>query len=506
MGAGRAPRLCSRAILSDAISIGGTDRRTLLFCVAIAARETMKRPPTRAPLLLATSALLACKNPTASPAPSTTPAIAPADVPSLAPPPVAPPADTGVAAGPITPIAAPIGEELVRRLRLSVRVSSSAGASTSADKMTDGDLATAWNSRSGDLVGAWFEVTVPDGVTVSSFAMTAGFTRMNGRNDLFVMNHRVERVRVDKDGEELGEFALDPEARTLQTFPLRYGAGTYRFTITAARAGTRASWRELCVSEFTLYGTAPEGMVIPSDPDAGERDDSSDAGASDTDTSVSDAGASNASNDGSVAAPEAPPALQPSAPETLTAEAAVEDVAAFCTAMQRRNFRRAACNTASAELGRAACFCGQMPGPNAPPTFTTTNRQASLQRPASPFLGAYFMARAPNPNDAVQCDLLVRTPAGLFPFVGIAECGPGASTGGERPSLHVRRMRAIGETPGPAELTIEWSEAHDRRTSRRWTCTGSWTARCTVDSGNVPTCTKVLSAAETCRESDATGS
>lgn len=380
-----------------------------------------------------------------------------------------------------SPIAAPVGEDLVRRLALTVRASSTTGGSTTADKMLDNDLTTAWNSRTGDLVGAWFETTVPAGVTVQSFAMTAGFTHRSGANDLFAGNHRTERVRVSLNGVAVGEFALDPESRALQTFALSGGAGTYRFTIVAERAGTRASWRELCVSEFVLYGAAPAGMG-PTD------------GAADTDASAEgDGGESNAGED------EQAQPLQPSAPEALEAGPMVADVGAFCTAMQRRNFRRAACNAASADAGRSVCFCGQQPGPSAPETFTTVNRQASLQRPASPLLGAYFMARTPNPTDEVDCDLLVRTPAGLFPFTGVTTCGPGAETGGAYPAVSVRRMRATGGDAGPAELTVEWRETRARPTAtRNWACTGNWTARCTVDANNVPSCTKVLNEEETC--------
>lgn len=441
----------------------------------------------------ALTAIVACKSPTPSnPTPTPTPT----------PTPATPGADAGVApaaavidaapSGPSAsaPIGAPIGEDLIRRLRLTARASSITGASTGADKMLDNDLGTAWNSRSGDLVGAWFEVSVPAGVTVSSFALTAGFTRQNGRNDLFAMNHRVERVRVSRDGVDLGEFALDAESRALQTFALAGNGGVYRFTISAERAGSRAAWRELCVSEFVLYGSAPEGMAPLGDPDGGE------AGAIDTDASA----AADESDAGETpVADEQPTPLQPGAPEALTAEPMVADVGAFCTAMQRRNFRRAACNAATADAGRAACFCGQQPGPTSPPTFTTRNRQASLQRPAAPFTGAYFMARTPNPNDTVQCDLLVRTPAGLFPFANVAECAPSVTAGGDYPAVSVRRMRATGGDAGPAELTVEWTETQARPTAtRNWACTGEWIARCTIDASNVPTCTKVLTAAETC--------
>jgi hypothetical protein len=145
-----------------------------------------------------------------------------------------------------------------------------------------------------------------------------------------------------------------------------------------------------------------------------------------------------------------------------------------------------------------------MPGPNAPAQFTTRNRQASLQRPAAPFLGAYFMVCAANPMDVVRCDLLVRTAAGLFPFVEVADCAPGGGSG-SYPSLEVRRMRATGGDAGTASLEVEWRETHARPTAtRNWACEGAWVARCTVDAAGVPSCTKEQQGDETCTEVTAT--
>ena len=458
-------------------------------------------------LCLALFTLGGCKKPA-----PTTPTLTPTPTPVVAPSvavdagiadsaaTVSPSVATGPAASP--PIGAPLGEDLVRRLGLTVRASSTTGGATTADKMLDNNLQTAWNSRTGDLVGAWFEVDVPPGVTVASFAMTAGFTSQSGRNDLFASNHRVERVSVSRDGAALGEFALDPESRAMQVFGLSGDAGTYRFTITAERAGTRPSWRELCVSEFVLYGSAPEGMAGP---DAADTD----ASAPNTDGGEDGAAAAATVSDASAAqAPEneQPEPLTPSAPAALTAEATVQSVEQFCTAMQRRRFQRARCAQAATERGQPACFCGQMPGPNAPEQFTARNRQASLQRPATPFLGAYFMARAANPTDVVRCDLLVRTPTGLFPFVEVADCAPGGG-GGSYPSLEVRRMRATGGDAGAASLEVEWRETHARPTAtRNWACVGSWLARCTVDAAGTPSCTKEQQGDETCTEETSDGS
>ncbi len=125
-------------------------------------------------------------------------------------------------------------------------------------RMVDGELPTAWNSRSGDLVGAWFEVRIPEGATVSGLEMTAGFVKEGSRTDLFTGNHRVTRVRVSRDGTSLGEFALDPALRTLQPIAASGPAGVYRVEVLETLAGSRDDWREICISEVRVMGHAPD--------------------------------------------------------------------------------------------------------------------------------------------------------------------------------------------------------------------------------------------------------
>ncbi len=129
-----------------------------------------------------------------------------------------------------------------------------------AMRLIDGDLATAWNSRTGDLVGAWIEARVPAEATVVAIALTPGFTVVRGDSDLFLGNHRVARVRVLRDGVELGTYALDVESRTPVRVPAGGPGGVYRIEVVEVVPGTRPTWRETCISELQIVGVAP-GMT-----------------------------------------------------------------------------------------------------------------------------------------------------------------------------------------------------------------------------------------------------
>jgi hypothetical protein len=130
----------------------------------------------------------------------------------------------------------------------------------------DGDLATAWNSRSGELAGAWIDVRVPAGATGTSIAITAGFVRVGENGDLFTGNHRVARVKVSRDGQEVLVHALDTNSRELQTVPVTGPGGVYRIEVAEVLAGSRDDWQETCISELRVMGHAPgarEGGGFP---------------------------------------------------------------------------------------------------------------------------------------------------------------------------------------------------------------------------------------------------
>lgn len=123
--------------------------------------------------------------------------------------------------------------------------------------LVDGDLETAWNSKTGDLVGAYIEVRVPAEAEVVALAMTPGFTKGSGDHDLFLGNHRVSRVRVSRDGTPLGELPLDVASRTPVRLPVGGPGGVYRIEVLEVVPGTRPTWRETCISELQVLGRAP---------------------------------------------------------------------------------------------------------------------------------------------------------------------------------------------------------------------------------------------------------
>ncbi|MBX3273035.1 MAG: hypothetical protein KF729_22420 [Sandaracinaceae bacterium] len=148
--------------------------------------------------------------------------------------------------------------DLLRAVPADVAVSSAyRDQASQASSLVDGDLATAWNSRTGELAGAWIEVRLPADASVESLALTAGFTRDRDGNDLFAANHRVTRVRVSRDGAELGVFPLDPASRELQTIAVTGAGGVYRVEVLETTPGTRADFQETCVSELRVMGRAP---------------------------------------------------------------------------------------------------------------------------------------------------------------------------------------------------------------------------------------------------------
>lgn len=125
------------------------------------------------------------------------------------------------------------------------------------DRLFDGDLETAWNSRTGDLVGAWIEVRLPADAVVTGIAMTPGFTHTTEARDLFTSNHRIARVRVLRDGTEVGSYPLDTSAPALVTIPVSGPGGVYRIEVAEVLVGSRTDWRETCISELRILGRAP---------------------------------------------------------------------------------------------------------------------------------------------------------------------------------------------------------------------------------------------------------
>ena len=123
------------------------------------------------------------------------------------------------------------------------------------EHLIDGKSDTAWNGRTGELVGGWIAFRVPKDAHVLRLEMTAGFDKVKGSLDLFTANHRITKVTVQRDGVRIGDFPLDPNVRTLQTIPIDRPGGEYTITVAATLPGTKKEWKELAVSELRVVGT-----------------------------------------------------------------------------------------------------------------------------------------------------------------------------------------------------------------------------------------------------------
>jgi len=150
--------------------------------------------------------------------------------------------------------------------------------------LVDGDLDTAWSSRTGDLVGAWVALRLFNHSDVlSAVELTVGMTK---DADLFQQNVRIAEVRVsfapilDDRTHALGpdvvladHVKLDTESRDLQSIPVTAKApGVVKITIQAIKAGSKASWREATISEIKLDDAKGPLGVSPAEIDVGSFD------------------------------------------------------------------------------------------------------------------------------------------------------------------------------------------------------------------------------------------
>jgi hypothetical protein len=161
-----------------------------------------------------------------------------------------------------TPRIAVAGEiELLHNVNAQVAVSSQVdNYRIHSEHLLDGDTGTAWNSKTGDLVGSWIAFRLPAEVEVASVKLIVGHTGSGPEGDYFTLNHRIKRVRVTRDGAALGEFTLDPDQRGLQTIAIKQPGGEYRIEVLETVPGTNPRWREMCVAELEVWGTLPPQM------------------------------------------------------------------------------------------------------------------------------------------------------------------------------------------------------------------------------------------------------
>jgi hypothetical protein len=167
-------------------------------------------------------------------------------------------------AGPV-PAAQP-SVNLIKAAPTVVAVSSTvANRAILPSHLIDGDLGTAWNSRTGDLVGAWIGARVPVGAHVTAIRITVGFTKVDKTlGDLFTQNPRIRKVRVTRDGALVTEVTFDPEKRALQDIPIDGPGGEYKIVVVEIVPGTKKAWREISVSELEIWGTVASASASTS--------------------------------------------------------------------------------------------------------------------------------------------------------------------------------------------------------------------------------------------------
>jgi hypothetical protein len=131
--------------------------------------------------------------------------------------------------------------------------------------LVDRDLETAWNSITGELVGAWIEIKIP-AATITELRMTVGHTGHGPKGeDYFTMNPRIRAVAVTVDDKPAGTFKLDVDNRALQPLAI-HATGVVRVTVTDIAMGSKESWRETAISELQAWGTPPPGWKAPPRP------------------------------------------------------------------------------------------------------------------------------------------------------------------------------------------------------------------------------------------------
>jgi hypothetical protein len=122
------------------------------------------------------------------------------------------------------------------------------------EHLVDGRADTAWNGKTGDLVGGFIAFRVPKDARVRRIEMTAGYDKVKGALDLFTANHRITKVALSRDGKKLSEHRLDPNVRGMQSIPVDGPGGDYEIRVLATIPGTKPEWKELVVSELRVVG------------------------------------------------------------------------------------------------------------------------------------------------------------------------------------------------------------------------------------------------------------
>lgn len=148
--------------------------------------------------------------------------------------------------------------DLLYRTRARVAVSSNVGNTRDfPEHLIDRRPETAWNGKTGEL-DAHVEVRVPESARVKRLWITAGYDKITKAGDLFTMNHRLAQVAIEREGALVGTFDLDPESRAPQAIDLDLPGGMFTVRAVKTVPGSRASYREIVISELVVLGSAPD--------------------------------------------------------------------------------------------------------------------------------------------------------------------------------------------------------------------------------------------------------
>jgi hypothetical protein len=154
----------------------------------------------------------------------------------------------------------PRARNLLQQEGAIVAVSSSRTTDTErADHVADDNVASAWRSKPGDVVGAWIAFRVVG--KVGPITMTVGDTR--GDDVHFRASPRVRKVKVFRDGKPVGVFELDSNNQDPQEIPVA-GRGTWKIVVLEVEQGRDPKAKSLVLTEVSALGTVD--MDFPARP------------------------------------------------------------------------------------------------------------------------------------------------------------------------------------------------------------------------------------------------
>lgn len=179
----------------------------------------------------------------------------------MGPAPAAKGSGSGSGSAPPAPPGAVAMVELLHSVPATIRVSSRvANKAILPAHIADGDSTTAWNSRTGDLRGAWIDLSVP-GAAIRDVRLIVGHTGRGPKGeDYFTMNPRIRAITLLDEDKEIARAELDIASRDLQVVKLPEPHAHVRVRIDDLVPGTRPAWREACVAEIEAWGTLPAGV------------------------------------------------------------------------------------------------------------------------------------------------------------------------------------------------------------------------------------------------------